>query len=85
MSGTPGTDGWEEMGTTSFLPSLPLRWAAPPVWLCKDKLRMLNLSHLHLALFLSLDYCSNKSRLSQTHSEKQPGEPLRSKGDAEPP
>lgn len=41
---TPGTDGWEEMGTTSFPAPLHLRWAVPPVQLCKDKLKTLNKS-----------------------------------------
>lgn len=67
MSRTPGTDGWEEMGTAGFPPSLHLRWAVPPVQLCEDKLKMLN--HLHLPLFLSLDYCSNNSRLADTLGE----------------
>lgn len=40
--------GWEEMGTTSFPPSLHLRWAVPPVQLCKDKLKMLNKSIIYV-------------------------------------
>lgn len=44
VSITPRTDGWEEMGTTSFPLSLHLHRAVCPVQPCKDKLKMLNKS-----------------------------------------
>lgn len=48
VSRTPRTDGWEEMGTTSFPPSLHLHWAVCPVQPRKDKQKMLNKSITHV-------------------------------------
>lgn len=87
VSTTPRTDGWEELGPTSLPPSLHWHWAVCPVQPCKDKQMMLSKSITHvLTLFVSLNYCSNKSRLLQIHSEKadnfqHPGTLLGSKED----
>lgn len=65
VSRTPRTDGWEEDGhyQLSTFTALALDSVTCPAMQGQaEDVKQVN--HLCLALFLCLDYCSNKSRLS---------------------